>query len=228
MYRIGHRGAAGYEPENTLRSFRKAIDMGVDMIELDIHRCASGEIVVHHDDRLERTTDGSGYVAERDYAYLRSLDAGKGERIPLLEEVIELADRRVQINIEIKGRGLPGELADLLRRSIGRGGWSPEHFIVSGFNHRDVKSFGELLPAVRRVALVEGVLLDSAGYFRSLGVYGAGNGYAWVDSGYVEELHQSGLRVLAYTVDHPDDIERMIACGIDGIFSNYPDRLAGK
>ena len=103
VVKVGHRGAAGHEPENTLRSFRKALDLGADMVELDVHLCGTGELVVIHDETVDRTTDGSGSVRDMPFHELRGLDAGKGERIPTLREVLDLLEGRAGVNIELKG-----------------------------------------------------------------------------------------------------------------------------
>src|SRR3989344_9380836 len=103
MLKIGHRGACGYAPENTLKSFQRAIDLGVDAIELDVQLCKSGELIVMHDNTVDRTTDGSGFIKKLKLKDLKKLDAGEGERIPTLEEVLNLVDRRVKVNIELKG-----------------------------------------------------------------------------------------------------------------------------
>ena len=105
MIRIGHRGAMGYEPENTLRSFKKALALKVDMIEFDVYVCKTGEVVVIHDDKVDRTTNGKGYVVQKTLQELTSLDAGKGEKIPLLEEALDCINKKVQVNIELKGEG---------------------------------------------------------------------------------------------------------------------------
>ena len=99
MLKIGHRGARGYAPENTLKSFQKAIELGVDAVELDVQLCKSGELIVMHDDTVDRTTDGSGFVKKLKLKDLKKLDAGMGERIPTLEEVLDLVNRRVKVNI---------------------------------------------------------------------------------------------------------------------------------
>src|SRR4051794_29972802 len=101
---IGHRGAAGLEPENTLRSFARAIEIGVDAIELDVY-CVDDRLVVIHDDTLERTTNGRGEVMKSTFAALRQLDAGRGERIPTLEEVFAAVPERLTVNVELKGSG---------------------------------------------------------------------------------------------------------------------------
>jgi len=102
--KIGHRGAMGYEPENTLRSFKKALDLKVDMIELDVYVCKSDELIVIHDDKVDRTTNGQGYVVNKTFEELRTLDAGKNEKIPTLSEVLNLVNRKAKLNIELKGK----------------------------------------------------------------------------------------------------------------------------
>ena len=102
---IGHRGACGYEPENTLVSFARAVNMGVDMIELDVYACKTGELVVHHDDTVDRMTNGHGNVIDMSFAELRSLKVAGIEQIPTLSEVIDLIDHKVPIDIELKGPG---------------------------------------------------------------------------------------------------------------------------
>src|SRR5262245_29681827 len=112
---IGHRGARGYEPENTLLSFRKALALGAPCIELDVF-AVGGQLVVFHDDRLERTTNGKGFLLEHSFEELRRLDAGKGEKIPTLSEVFAAVDRRAGINIELKGRNTAKPVADFVSR----------------------------------------------------------------------------------------------------------------
>ncbi len=114
---IGHRGAAGYEPENTLRSFRKAIDIGVDWIEFDLHRSADGHLVVIHDPTVDRTTNGHGKVSEMTLDELKKLDAGKGQQIPTFQEVIDLARGHIRIIPEIKQEGIELEVMDVIDRN---------------------------------------------------------------------------------------------------------------
>jgi len=130
---FSHQGAAGYAPENTLLSFKEATQRGADFIELDVHR-VDNELIVIHDYRLEQTTNGKGVVFDKSIKYLRSLDAGRGERIPLLTEVLNLADKRVGINIELKSPGTAQPVMELVNLYIKNHGWSLDHFIISSFN----------------------------------------------------------------------------------------------
>ncbi len=134
---IGHRGAKGLEPENTLRSIRRALDLGVDGVEIDVY-FVDGQLVVIHDDTLERTTNGRGRVEEQSFDYLRSLDAGKGEKIPTLCEVFETVNRRAFINIELKGRNTAMPVFELIEEYCDSKGWKKEDFLVSSFDHREL------------------------------------------------------------------------------------------
>src|SRR5271154_4385560 len=122
---IGHRGAKGLEPENTLRSIRKALDLGVDGVEVDVY-LAGGQLVVIHDDTLERTTNGRGRVEAQSFDYLRSLDAGMGEKIPTLREVFDTVNRRAFINVELKGGNTAEPVFELIEEYAGGKGWVRE------------------------------------------------------------------------------------------------------
>ena len=149
---FGHRGARGHEPENTLLSFKKALDSGLKWIELDVY-AVGNELVVIHDSRLERTTDGAGRVQSSSLEYLRSLDAGKGEKIPYLREVLDLLAAKAGINIELKGVDTAKPVTLLIEKYISEFGWQPEQFMVSSFNHYELKKFKKLSPHIRIGAL---------------------------------------------------------------------------
>ena len=155
IIKVGHRGAMGYEPENTLRSFKKALELGVDMIEFDVYVCKSGELVVIHDDTLERTTNGKGLVIEKTLAELKELDAGKEEKIPTLEEIMDLADKKVKINIELKGDNTAKPVLNMIEKYVDEKGWKYDDFLVSSFNHGELKNFKELNPKIKTGILVE-------------------------------------------------------------------------
>ena len=123
MQIIGHRGACGYAPENTHASFERAIELGVGMIEFDVQRCKSGELVVIHDLMVDRTTNGSGYVSELTLDELQKLDAGDGEQIPTLREVLDRVDQRVAVNIEIKAAGIVGGVAAIIDEYVRERKW---------------------------------------------------------------------------------------------------------
>jgi glycerophosphoryl diester phosphodiesterase len=165
---IGHRGARGHAPENTLLSIDTGILLGADMIEFDVQRCEH-ELIVIHDPRLERTTNGSGRVDERKFAYLRSLDAGQGQQVPTLQEVLDLVEARAPLNIEIKSAGgTAARVATVLREALSDG-WSPSQFLVSSFHLPELYEFKQAAPEIPIAALVCGVPLDWAACAVELG-----------------------------------------------------------
>ncbi len=220
---IAHRGASGYEPENTLRSFARAIELGADMIELDVQLCRTGELVVIHDDTVDRTTNGHGWVAELSLEELRQLDAGLGERIPTLAEVFDLVDRRVPINVELKSPGVAKPVSKLIATYRTKG-WDADRFMVSSFDHPELLRFHKLQPNIRIGALYETIPSDYFTTLDALGAWSINVSLKAVNRALVEAVHQRGLKIFVYTVNEASDIKNMSALGVDGIFTNFPDR----
>ena len=225
MIKFGHRGAMGYEPENTLISFKKGLELNVDAVELDVYVCKTGELVVIHDDKVDRTTNGTGYVIEKTFEELRSLDAGKGEKIPTLQEVLDLIDKKVKINIELKGANTAKPVAGLVDQYIKEKGWSVAHFMISSFNHYELKIFNDLNPEVRIGALITGIPIGYAEFAEKVNASSVNLCIEFINQEFVDDAHKRGLQVYVWTVNDEDDIATMKALGVDGMFSNFPDRL---
>lgn len=223
---IAHRGASGYEPENTLRSFKKALTMGVDMIELDVYVLTTGELVVIHDDTVDRTTDGTGHVVEFSFEQLRELDAGKGERIPLLSEVLNLVNQKVPVNIELKGKGTAGPVATMIKAYVDNKGWDEDLFMVSSFDLDELDTFIKLMPHIRTGALYEGEPIQFLAFAKRNATFSANLEAVFITNKDVYRAHRKGLMVYAFTVNDEDQAERMEHMHVDGIFSDYPDRVA--
>ncbi|AKM78254.1 MAG: Glycerophosphoryl diester phosphodiesterase [Candidatus Wolfebacteria bacterium GW2011_GWE1_48_7] len=223
--RFGHRGASGYFPENTLAAFQKAIDLGVDMVELDVHRCKTGEIVVMHDDTVDRTTNGYGRVADLALDALRMLDAGQGERVVTLEEVLDMLDHRVGAVVELKEAEVIEPTAEIINRYISEKGWAVDQFSVTAFDHYLLRTFHKLCPRVRLGAILAGNPIGYAEFGQRLGAASVNMAHPFLTQEFVYDAHERGLQVFAWPVDEPRDIERMKSIGVDGIFSNFPDRI---
>jgi len=225
MIAIGHRGARGHEPENTLRSVRRALELGAAAIEVDVH-FVKGELLVFHDTTLDRTTSGRGRLTRKSLAELRALDAGKGERIPTLREVFDAVNRRVWINVELKGRGTAGPVAELIHEYVRERGCRAEDFLVSSFRRRELREFCKVADRDIRV----GVLFarsarrfaSAAAQFRAYAIHPP---LRWTTRRLVERAHALGLKVFVYTVNAPADIARMRECEVDGVFSDFPERV---
>lgn len=221
---IAHRGACGHEPENTLASFKKAIEQGTDAIELDVHVLRGGELVVIHDHMVDRTTNGSGYVEDFSLNDLRKLNAGNNEKVPLLSEVFDLVDRKVPVHIELKGPNTALPVAALIERYKSERNWSEDLFIVSSYNHIELAKFISLMPTVRTGALFYGVPLGHAAFAEQLGSSSVHLSTDLITQEFVNDAHARNLEVFVETVNIESEMQRMQAMGVDGIFTNFPDR----
>jgi len=225
VLRIGHRGAAGHEPENTLRGFEAAVGLGADLVELDVHLCASGELVVIHDETVDRTTDGSGEVAGLTLSELRSLDAGKGERIPTLGEVFSTLRGRVGVNIELKGAGTAEPVHDFLKHQFAGATWRVDDVLVTSFDWDMLGRMRELSDEIRVGPLVYEDMKEALVVSSELGAHSVNPYHKRIDADYVADAHVGGLRVYPWTVNEPMDIRRVVELGVDGVISDYPDRV---
>lgn len=221
----GHRGNPADHPENTMRSFRSAIAVGCDLIECDVHLSSDSRLVVIHDHSLERTTNGTGLVRDHTAAELRRLDAGEGERIPLLQEVIELALGKVGLVIEIKQvppvyPGLEEKLVNMLRQL----GAVPECAVVS-FNHTSIHELRRMEPSLQ-LGILEGARpMHPAKLLREAGADVYSPHWGATDPEVVKEVHAAGGAVAVWPVDDEAAIAWCRWCRPDSIFSNRPKEV---
>ncbi|HEY5345425.1 MAG TPA: glycerophosphodiester phosphodiesterase family protein [Verrucomicrobiae bacterium] len=226
LFCFAHRGARGREPENTVRSVRRALDLGADGVEVDVY-FADGQLVVIHDATLKRTTNGHGRVMEKSFAYLRSLNAGAGEKIPTLAEIFDAVNRRAVINVELKGPHTAAPVAALIGEYVKHHGWSFDDFLASSFDHARIREVKQLCPKIRIGALIGKTPRNLAKFAKELGAWSLHASKRCVTPKLVADAHQRGLKVFVYTVNEPKEIARMRARGVDGVFSDFPERMAG-
>ena len=227
---IGHRGAAGLAPENTLASFALAADLGCTMVECDVRLSADGVPVVFHDDTLERCTNGSGAVKARTLAQLKRLDAGAGQAIPTLAELLALClTRNMAINIEIKpDAGAERATARAALEVTGRM-WPTQAAapLVSSFSRLALAEARLIAPAWPRGLLTERLprlwLRDA----EAIGCDCIALNGRWLSAARVAEIKACGLAVLAYTVNHRHRAEKLWFRGVSAVFSDRPDLLLG-
>ena len=218
----GHRGNPAEHPENTLRSFRSAIDLGVDLIECDVHLTADGDLIVIHDHTLERTTNGSGMVRDRTTSELRALDAGEGERLPLLEEVIELARGRAGLVIELKQAPLPYPgLEEAVIEHLVEAGMLDEVAVIS-FLHPSIKRIKELEPRLQGGIIEGGRPVDAVALMDQSGADVYSPHWSVVDPDLVEDVHRAGRVVGVWTVDDAVSAGWCLHARPDSIFTNRP------
>jgi glycerophosphoryl diester phosphodiesterase len=225
---IAHRGASGHRPENTLPAYELAVRQRADMIEIDLHRTRDGEIVVTHDELLEGL-GGRGEIADATLADVRSLDAGGGERVPTLDEVLDGFAARIPFNLELKEstRGpYAGLVGETLKRVESRG--LLDATLFSSFYDPVLSELRERSPGARI-----GVLVSSRApqgwreRARRFGAEAVHFSLVLATAETVAAAHAEGLAVHVYTVDEPDSMRRLLAIGVDGLFTNFPDRMRG-
>lgn len=221
----GHRGNPAEHPENTLRSFRSAIDVGCDLIECDVHLSSDGRLVVIHDHTLERTTNGAGMVRDLSAAELRRLDAGQGEKIPLLQEVIELALGRVGLVIEIKQAPIPYPgLEDKLVAMLRQLGALSECAVVS-FHHPSIHELRKMEPNLQ-LGILEGARpMHPAALMRDAGADVYSPHWGATDPQVVKEIHQAGGAVAVWPVDDETGVAWCKYCKPDSVFTNRPREI---
>ena len=216
MMIIGHRGAAALEPENTLLSIKRAIDIGVDAVEIDVHLSKDRELVVIHDATVDRTTDGTGPVSSYTVQEIKRLDAGKGEAISTLQEVIDLIDKRVMLIIELKEKGAERSVVDLIIRN----NLFDKAYVIS-FWHRLVKTAKEMDSRTKTGVLLVGSPVDAC-----IATQASADAlvmkYSFVDREFVKIAHKKGLRVFIWNIDDQDLLKPYVDMGVDAIGSNDP------
>ncbi|MBA4494286.1 glycerophosphodiester phosphodiesterase [Paenactinomyces guangxiensis] len=230
---FAHRGFSAIAPENTLAAFRMAIDAGADGIELDVHMTRDGEIVVIHDEKVDRTTDGTGWVKDFTLPQIKELDSGNwfaeayaGERIPTLAETLELIkDTGLRLNIELKNNvfrypGIEEKVAKEVERFA-----LQKRVIISSFNHYSLRYFKLYRPDWQLGALYAAGLYEPWVYAKHLGVSAIHPFYLAAADEVIAGCHTHGIQVRPYTVDDPGEMSRLIAANVDAIITNVPDRL---
>lgn len=221
MQIIAHRGASGEYPENTMLAIEQAIAQGADAIELDVF-AVQGELIVIHDHHLQRTTNGKGSIYQHTLEQLTQLDAGKGERIPSLWQVLQRLQQAAQwLNIELKGADTVAPLLTLLDKAQ-QLGLNSQRLLISSFNHHLLSEIKQLRPELKLGALTASMPVDYASFAQKLQAYSVNCDVSFINQAFVNDAKARGLRVYVYTVDHTDDIRRMQQYGVDGIFTNYP------
>ena len=228
MLNIAHRGASGTFPENTLSAFRAAIDAGADMCELDVQLTRDGAVVVIHDDTVDRTTDGKGEVAELTVEEIKRLDAGakfkggaiQGERIPTLDEVFDVTSGKCGLNIELKAGSVEHQVAQIMQA---RDAFSDS--IVSSFDWEHLKKIQQLHFNIRVGLLAEEKPVDLMMNAVAMRAHSINPRWDMVTADLCKAAHERGLNVYTWTVDADARMRALIECGVDGIMTNYPERL---
>lgn len=225
MWIFAHRGASKAAPENTLKAFKLAFAMGADGIELDTYQ-VEDDIVVIHDRWLNRTTNGKGLVTSCSLANLKQLDAGEGESIPLLSDVLAILPPNKKLNIEIKHLKNVDDWLHKLHQGLMQYKVNKSKLIISSFNHVWLKQIHERDPELPIGALTATYPENGTDFAHKLHAYSLHMDIDVVDEGYVKTAQAKGLKVFVYTVDYVEDMLVLKQWGVDGVFTNLPDVAA--
>jgi glycerophosphoryl diester phosphodiesterase len=214
---IGHRGASGYEYENSRAAFRRAVMLDCDGVELDVHATRDGALVVHHDTELP----GFGPIGQLSTDDARQIRIRNGETLPLLSEILDLVgERDVWIEVKTLPEAHDGRLLEIIDR-----GPAPERYAIHSFDHRIVRRLGSTRPQLRRGILLSAYLDDPVAAMRAVGATTLWQEWTQVDQALVNRVHDAGGTLIAWTVNEIGDLERLARLGVDGLCGNYPDRI---
>lgn len=225
LLKIGHRGAKAHMAENTLASFRKALEMGVDGIELDVHACATGELVVIHDFTADRTTNGTGEVSKLTLNELKSLVVEGMHVISTLDEVLELVNRKCRVNIEMKGRHTAKPVSEMVNNYVKNKGWRYDDFIVSSFQREELQVMSSINANIPLGILTQASVSQAWEWADEFSAKALHPHFSLLTESNVKKAQAAGFKVYTWTVNEPEDIARMKLYNVDGIISDYPERL---
>lgn len=216
----GHRGAAGIEPENTILSIKKALELKVDRVEIDVHLTKDNQLVVIHDATVDRTTNGSGQVKNFTFEQIRQLDAGKGEKIPTLQEVIDTVKGKCLLQIELKAPNTAKPVVDQVKANK-----LQKDSVITSFHHEFLNEVKALDSDIRVGALFSQPTEDASERAKKLGAEAAHINFRHINEATILKAHQLGLEVRVWNPDTAEEMQRMIALKVDGIGTNRPDIL---
>lgn len=220
VLRVGHRGAAGHVTGNTLASLIKALALGVDFVEVDVRATRDGHPVVFHDRRVDGTTDGTGAVSELTLEEMRRLRTADGQPIPALDEALACINNRVGLMLDIKSPGI----AERVWASV-TGSKFVQPVIYASYLHAELLPIKRLASGTQTMALLDNVPVHPTAFARDAEVTHVGLGIDCLTGEFVGALQREGLRVFVYTVNEPSDIAWVRSLGVDGIISDFPERI---
>ena len=219
MLKIGHRGAKGYVAENTLASFQKAIELKADGIELDVHLSSDGEIMVIHDETINRTTAGNGFVKDFTSAALNQFG------IPTLTEVLDILNHNFFVNIELKSNDLIEKVMVLIKKQVAENNWSYSNFMISSFDWHNLEMVSQRNNQIKTGVLTEDSIENALAFAKKIKAFSINPYFKLLNSENVKLIHKEGFQIHTWTVNLPEDITFVKSLNIDAIISDFPDKI---
>jgi glycerophosphoryl diester phosphodiesterase len=218
---FAHRGASGTYPENTKSAIQAAVDIDVDGIEVDVQSCLDDYVIIH-DSWLDRTTNGHGKVNTLTREQIQLFDAGNGECVPTLAQLIEWVGDKTLLNLELKHTYSLDKLVTQIEASVSESKLSRDNLLVSSYDHHQLMWLKQQLPWVKIGALTSSIPINYAEFAQRLHAFSIHIDKNFINHEFVADAKKRDLQVYAYTVDKQEDIEQMLRYGVDGVFTNYP------
>ncbi|MFV8376965.1 glycerophosphodiester phosphodiesterase [Flavobacterium sp. LB1P71] len=235
MKKIGHRGVKGYEPENTLVSFQKALDMQVDGIELDVHLSVDDELMVIHDETIDRTTNGKGFVNKLSLRELKAfriddkhdprLLAELAQQIPTLKEVFDLVNQNCFINIELKSYETAEKVVALIEKYVVKKQWKYDRFLVSSFDWNALQQVAFLNDKIPIGVLTETNLDLAQAFAKFIQAKSIHPHFHLLTKENTAQMQEKGLQVFPWTINEIEDIQKIKAFNVNGIITDFPNRI---
>ena len=225
MLKIGHRGAKGYAPENTFVSFQKALDMKVDGIELDVHLSADGEIIVIHDETIDRTTNGNGFVSAFSLRELKAFHIDVNHQIPTLKEVFDLVNQDCFINIELKSYEVTEKVVSLIEKYVTKKGWKYDSFLISSFDWNALQQVAFLNDKIPIGVLTETDLDLALAFAKFIQAKSIHPHFHLLTEENTAKMQEKGLQVFPWTINELEDIQKIKTFNVNGIITDFPNRI---
>lgn len=225
---FGHRGAMGHAPENTVFSVQKALTFGVGGIEIDVFRCQSGEIVVFHDQILNKLTNGSGKIEEKTLQQLNALQVMGSEPIPTLDKIINVINGSTRLNIELKGKNTAEGVYKIMKKAIENGRWKANQLFVSSFDWDELREFKKRTSEFGIAVITDKNPLDAIPVARDLDAFAINPKHSHLTQKIINEIHSEGFEIHTWTVNDTTRIQELTSWGADAIITDFPDRAKSK
>lgn len=225
MLKIGHRGANGHEPENTFVSFQKALDMQVDGIELDVHLSADGEIIVIHDETIDRTTNGNGFVNALSLRELKAFRIDGKNQIPTLKEVFDLVNQDCFINVELKSYEATEKVVSLIEKYVTKKGWKYDRFLISSFDWNALQQVAFLNDKIPIGVLTETDLDLALAFAKFIQAKFIHPHFHLLTKENTAQIQEKGLQVFPWTINEVENIQKIKTFNVNGIITDFPNRI---
>jgi len=224
---VGHRGAMGHALENTIESVKKAIELNVDGIEIDVFKSKNGEIVVYHDPFLSRLSNSDAFIEQISLDSIKKVELNGGLYIPTLKEVIDVVPEKIFLNIELKGSNTALETNEVIIEYLKEFNLPPSKFIISSFRWDELKKFRDLNKYVPIAILVDSLYkIDNAiKLAKEINAIALNPNSEFITKKIVNKIQSNNIKVFPYTINAPNNIKRMKLMGVDAIITDYPERI---